>query len=645
MTDFLTKTDKMMPSPTEVIGFDLGHGETAVARMPLRENAIPEILEVEHRRSQITAIGHLPNREVFIGEKALRIDGIVDAQVGFKVRPPIPTDSALALKLFIAEYDRYLTDHGKILGGTNSYYFVGCPSGWSQAEVDEYQTILRSSGIPLLDVVRESRAALLHAKETGRLTIAQLCSSVLVLDFGSSTLDATHIIGGIRDEKLDSGIDLGGSLIDREILRRAIHRSANREVHNFLNSSQGKTARMKAEVVCRQQKEEFWSNEEEYRETRLLARVPIKGVYIEVELNGGEMDDIINCPLPELNGKSWKTALLDVLHRLQTQFDSCGVAPQALVLTGGASRMSFVATLCREVFPITTLIHCSPPEETVAFGLARWGYINLQASAFSEEVAIFCHDELPDLIGGHSEGLCESLCEATASVVIGDVVGPALRAWRRGEIRTLKELESSLLNRIRDWLNSKTGVEITQASYKETLSKIAEDVDRKTFPICTKHGISAGSLRLDLTERQSEGPGSASINPFQTPLVIAGVISFSLMMIFNIIAKGFLFGGLAGSGPPGWLVLGLISSLGAFMGFGALTEALEGLDIPLFIRELALPDTKIGKITEELRAEITENFKKNFRDKHLPQVISAITEQTARQLDEKVAQVKWIISK
>jgi hypothetical protein len=641
----------MKSAAREVIGFDLGHGETAVARISLDGNTAAEILEIENRRSQITAIGRLPDKGkdkaiVFIGEKVLRIEGIIDARIGFKVRPPIPPDLAIALRDFLAECNRYLIAKRRIRGGADSHYFVGCPSGWSQAEVDEYQTVLRSSGIPLLDVVRESRAALLHAKETGRLTSAQLSSSVLVLDLGSSTLDATHIVGGTRDEKLDSGIALGGSLIEKEILRRALERNPRRqEIEAFFASPEGKTARTKAEVVCRERKETFWNNEEEYQQTPLTALISIRsGLSLEVALDDREMKDIVECALPTLQWKSWKATFLDVLRKLQGRFEGYGSPPRALVLTGGASRMSFVPDLCRQVFPDTDLIHCSPPEETVALGLARWGYIFLQTSAFSEEVAAFCRDELPALISSHSDSLSESLCEATAKGVASQVAGPALRSWRGGEIRTLTELESSLRTRIKDWLNSSAGVETTRASYQATLARIAEDVDRKTFPICDRHGVPPGALRLDLTEKASEGPSSAAVNPFETPLMIAGMISFAIMMVFNIIAKGFLYGSLASGGPPGWLVIGLISSLGATVGLGALTEAVKDFDIPLLIRETVLSDSKIEKITDELRAKITAEFKKDFTEKHLPQVIAAIVEQTTRQLDRKARQVKWIIS-
>jgi hypothetical protein len=55
----------------EVIGVDLGDGDTAISKLPMESDASPERPQIDGKKKQITAIGFEPDGKVAIGEKAI----------------------------------------------------------------------------------------------------------------------------------------------------------------------------------------------------------------------------------------------------------------------------------------------------------------------------------------------------------------------------------------------------------------------------------------------------------------------------------------------------------------------------------------------------------------------------------------------
>ena len=60
----------------ETIGFDLGHGETAVAKAKVESIEPPQMLEVNNKKIQITAIGIHPELGILVGDQALIQAGV-----------------------------------------------------------------------------------------------------------------------------------------------------------------------------------------------------------------------------------------------------------------------------------------------------------------------------------------------------------------------------------------------------------------------------------------------------------------------------------------------------------------------------------------------------------------------------------------
>jgi len=175
----------------ETVGFDLGHGETAVAKAIVESIEPPQMLEINHKKNQVTALGWHPQLGYLVGEQALIQAGVTQLAITFKQKPNNDPKYRKTISTFIATYYHLLKESRQIETQDTTYFYVGCPSGWSVKERSEYQQLLQEAGIPLLNVVPESRAAFMQAKEAGKLEYEKLISSVLIVDIGSSTTDFT----------------------------------------------------------------------------------------------------------------------------------------------------------------------------------------------------------------------------------------------------------------------------------------------------------------------------------------------------------------------------------------------------------------------------------------------------------------------
>jgi len=188
----------MRTQVTETIGFDLGHGETAVAKAKVDSIESPEMLEINNKKIQVTAIGTHPQLGTLVGDQALIQSGVTKLKISFKQKPNNDPNYRQTIRSFLETYYRLLKESKQIRGGEASYFCVGCPSGWSVRERDEYQNLLKEADILLLSVIPESRAAFMQAKEGGKLDYYELKSAVLIVDIGSSTTDFTLVQHGIN---------------------------------------------------------------------------------------------------------------------------------------------------------------------------------------------------------------------------------------------------------------------------------------------------------------------------------------------------------------------------------------------------------------------------------------------------------------
>ena len=602
----------------ETIGFDLGHGETAVAKARIESIEPPEMLEINNKKVQITALGWHPELGYLIGEQALIQAGVTQLQISFKKKPNNDLNYRKTILNFLETYYRLLKDSKQIEGGTTSQFFVGCPSGWSVSDREEYQMLLKESGIPLLSVVPESRAAFMQAKEAGKLDYDKLKSAVLIVDIGSSTTDFT-LVKSLHEIPIDFGSnDLGASLIDKAIFARTL---ANHEDKVLLEQvfEDYPHHQARCELACRKAKEDYFSNEQLYSHPQSFARgfeSINEQIYFIPQVSRVMAQEILNQPLPELEGNSWIQSFREAVNVAKEKLDQQGIVPRVVLMTGGASRMKFTREICEEIFPEPeSQVRPDPePERCIALGLARVGRWDLRASAFKAEInQVFDSKKLKDLIERHIPELIELLVKPLSQGLIDKAIKPGLKDWRNNKIRTLADLETVMKKQAEDWIKSDRTRQLVNSQCVTWFnSKIQPELAQETDPICRKYQIPRSSLRFE------EGINPDVVNPELSigDTILADTVSF----IVNVVIGGGTVGSIIAlilTGHLTWpivLVYGVsVLAAGVEITRSKTQDAIKTkVDVPSWSRPILLNDSKLDSICEQMNPELERVFREQL---------------------------------
>ncbi|MDM9382447.1 Hsp70 family protein [Chlorogloeopsis sp. ULAP01] len=594
----------------ETIGFDLGHGETAVARAIVESIEPPQMLEVNNKKNQVTALGWHPQLGYLVGEQALIQAGVTRLQISFKQKPNNDPSYRETISTFIATYYHKLKESKQIEGGESSYFYVGCPSGWTMSEREEYQRLLQAAGIPLLTVVPESRAAFMQAKEAGKLEYEKLRSSVLMIDIGSSTTDFT-LVKSLQEIPIDFGSNaLGASLIDKAIFERTL---AQHERSQLLEKifTEYPHHQARCELACRKAKEDYFSNEQVYSDPQTFARgfeSINEQIYFIPQVNKLIMEEILNQPLPQLGQKSWLQSFHAAVNEAKQKLDEENIVPKLVLMTGGASRMQFTRQICQEIFsdPQTLLRPDPEPERCIALGLARVGRWDLRATAFKQEVnTLFDSNTLQQIIERYIPELITSLTRLLADSLLENTVKPSLKDWQKNQIRTLAELETSMKYRAEQWFKGNNAQQIINNQCISWFNnKIQPNLAAQTDPICRKFHIPRSSLRFE-----------DSINPdFVQPELRIGdaILADTVAFIVNVVIGGGTLASIITLILTGHLIWPIALVYGAsVMAAGmelnrkGVQEAIKtNVDIPGWMRSSFLSDKKIEDICEQIKPEL-----------------------------------------
>lgn len=610
----------MSRSVLETIGFDLGHGETAVAKARVESIEPPEMLEINNKKVQITAIGWHPELGYLVGEQALIQAGVTQLKISFKEKPNNDPNYRKTIRSFLETYYRLLKESKQIEGGETSQFYVGCPSGWSISDREEYQKLLKEAGITILSVVPESRAAFMQAKEAGKLDYDKLRSSVLIVDIGSSTTDFT-LVKTLHEIPMDFGRNtLGASLIDKAIFAQTLAKHEEKALlERVFEDYPHHQAR--CEIACRKAKEDYFSNEQLYSHPQTFARgfeSINEQIFFIPQVNRLIMEEILTQPLVELGQKSWIESFREAVNEAKEELVKQGIVPKVVLMTGGASRMKFTREICEEIFPEPeTQVRPDPePERCIALGLARVGRWDLRAAAFKEELnQLFDSKKLNEIIEKHIPELIELLTKPLSESLIENAVKPGLRDWQKNKIRTLGDLESSMKGGAEQWLKSDRAQQIIKdKSVTWFNSKIQPDLAQETDPICRKFQIPRSSLRFE----EGIDPGMVNADLSIGDAILADTVAF----IVNVVIGGGTIGSIIAlilTGHLTWpivLIYGVsVLAAGVELTRSKVQQAIkEKVDIPSWTRSSFLNDSKIDDISERIKPEIEEVLRKQLTE-------------------------------
>ena len=296
----MTKPSVAIVPEIEFIGFDLGHGETAIGRAHSRSQREPEILEYRGQRSFVTAVART-KKGISIGAEALNLAALAGAGLAnpddvwakFKSRDLDVEAVKQPTELFAKTLFSELVKSGKIDGMAQSHFLIGCPSGWDETARRAYQDLFQTAGLKNCQIIAESRAALMTALEQGYVTVDAAKKTVLIVDIGSSTTDFTYC-HDMNAEDVGHNI-LGSGLLDSEIFDLNLARQPKRKRIEALIKKHPHY-RPIMEYWCRQVKEDFFNGEGHTAE--MIKRLPVDGgLLFEISLTADDAAEILTLSL------------------------------------------------------------------------------------------------------------------------------------------------------------------------------------------------------------------------------------------------------------------------------------------------------------------------------------------------------------
>lgn len=585
-------------------GFDLGDGESAVARTGDTGQTAPEIMEVEGRKVFLTAWALMKSGEVRIGENAARsASAAMRSAARFKSRfLDKQSDSGALIRDFSARVLESLRGSGRLIGGeSGNRFYIGCPAGWDAAARQRYQTIFETLGCPAPKVVSESRAVMVGSVQSNSLRdyVDLRSKSVLVVDIGSSTTDFAYIRKGKETEIRTGGeVSLGGGIMDELLLERCVAGSPKAgELRRIFSESE--PWRVDCELRARRLKERYFSapaearEQEEFTDSLLIS-------YDEPLLFDLVMDRRMAAALTDgacaqLGGRSFREVFCAGLREVRESIGS--EPPELLFLTGGVSRMDAVRDWCAEVFPEAVIYTDREPEYSVARGLAWCGRIDDELRRFRAEVEeLIGSDTVEQIVSARLGELYRSALNALLDPLLASAVKPVLIDWRDGRIDTLSEAGERLQEKIRVYLYSEEAKALLFQPVESWMRSVSAELERHTSPICRKYRVPDRSLDLSSAFTASD---LSVLERIQTKEVFAGdTLTGAAVLVDSIISVivTLLCGGsgvaLIAEGPAG-LAIGLMLSLtvliaGHIMGKKAMDERLMDASLPLFVRRITL---------------------------------------------------------
>ncbi|MFZ3045533.1 MAG: hypothetical protein WA151_06430 [Desulfatirhabdiaceae bacterium] len=655
--------DKTQADYVDIIGFDLGHGETALARIASTTHETePEMIEIFSKKSQITALGFKPEMGDLIGDQALKTTGISELHIGFKPlrgRLNFPDHQSI-INRFIKKYLHILEETGQVPDREHRLFVVGAPSGWTDAEHVNYANILRQAGLDPVRVEKESRAAFLHLKESRacQISIDHLMKNVLIIDIGSSTTDFTAVFHLEERGLADFGANLGAELIDRIIFDRTLEHmtlenpgDATRLKNIFLRFPHFER---QCRIACREGKEKYFAipelypSEDQRVDCSLKFRTIQPVIEFEPRIYQAEMDRILDLPVDDLNGKSWKAAFHDCLNLAKIRMEKA--QPDLVILTGGASRMDWTLNLSKNIFDhAEAVVRGLEPEFTIAKGLARIGRIDLRLVHFRKVVdELIKSDELKSLVDRFIPRLIDTLSASLADELISYAIGPSLDAWRTGELQTIHDIQSDIEQRKKQFL-SHTRVNQARHHLNNWLSNLLlPDLSELTEPICRQFDIPRSAL--DLQNRQIGTDVQTVDHP---PFDIDAVLRNDEVTVITSMIAGSIIGMASGGTGLALFHLPVAGQAIAAIAGAALTaygvegakEAIKNKNLPVFFRKWVLSDDKMTSLMNKQRAKSLDMITLQMMDdrnwKH--QLINDVLDALKTVLNDQMQQATiWI---
>lgn len=479
-----------------VIGLDIGDGDSvAYAReMTGKGSKLAPLYLHKSRDSQVvkSAVAKKRDGTIIIGADAAKQKDFV---INFKRSPKKWHDISARKEEYRQHMFDYIKGVSKVILQNNSnrntlkdvitfddhgnacwkkkevLLVVGCPASviWKGKEMRKQyeQLISEATGIQNVIVTEESRAAVFSLFEIHSSNVTQnLQKGVLVIDFGSSTADATYLLPGKKTIHLSW--ELGAAQIEYAMLdfivkdrktQKLLAEKANQYQENKILVA--KEQSIHAIFQLREEKENFFDgilDEEDTepktvsvflinedgdliseKETDLLLEeesdLPLKKNekhLVKIDLRycvtkkmidyakseyqfEAKKDDVI------VSNGTWIQNCQHFLADVKQTLEKENLPIKVIVVTGGGSNMAFTTELTKEEFSERLVVSSNLPSHSVVKGLATIAYNEVKAPAVRkkaiEEILESCKPHRRTMIDQISREFSEKAYDAVISAL------------------------------------------------------------------------------------------------------------------------------------------------------------------------------------------------------------------------------------
>ena len=365
------------------VGIDFGHGETTVSRVPgyngekVSQIAIRQANNNEGKKIVSAVCRKNGQWSLVYGEQDYKLE---DIREGFKGRisKMTPSDKEAMMEFAklifktILEHDTDL-EYNPESDEKNFELGIACPSDWVREDPNaqqEYLNFFRNDcGLPVDHCIKESDAAFFTKYERYDVN-----DNVFVIDLGSSTIDFTTYAKSKCIADCCWGANLGAHRIEDALMPyvlRSGENANNLQKLKAFRTSNGFKGDVNAAIslFVRIQKELFFTNnQEEYSLDISYSKLtpnwsgPKWDVCVGFDATKTEFYSIIS---------NYMLSIKETLNNAKIRLGLNGITPNRVLLSGGASRMSFIKEYAEQIFGVKVDVD-PQPECVVSNGIALY---------------------------------------------------------------------------------------------------------------------------------------------------------------------------------------------------------------------------------------------------------------------------------
>lgn len=591
ISEFRDKDTWKLLEDVVILALDFGHGQCSICNVDKGGvGSQNKDLVFDNENLIIPTAIRYEGDSITIGRQAAGKEGCI---YYFKDSPQYFDDNVCGrtkkklMQDFLAELIKVVMENNKgYFTGTEEklLLLVGCPSSEEEwlSHKREYADMIQEAAekyIPETRVVilPESRAAFINVAQKRSLYMNR---GILVLDFGSSTADATWMQTG--KEPIEKSWRLGASEIERMMLEKVL-KDAGYDL-SYLSLEQ----KLYYKWTFRRIKELFYNHEMidtsviQIYDTDSMGNVletanqktgkKIKKLKenISVHIDEEFMERVVGSITGSVCGENaekfalrsngdvdcWAGHCQKFVREIIQEMKSAKCACQAVILTGGASKMGFIREICqRELdkaygYGAVSVERSDEPSLSVSRGLAMAAVNDMNAEAVRESLKKALRPRIEQELGRFSDAAAEKIAEIyyrEAMKIMNQWVssektpqGKRNTAYLKAQIRLAyqERVQASVIERL-----------LTE-SYRETMGKcresIQEEVNKKLEKIyCNR--LDKDSYQLDETAWQaliarcrpqklcsSTMPDLFNLNALEMVLAIAVLVPLMLLdRVFN----------------------------------------------------------------------------------------------------------------